>query len=326
MASQSQPVTTTDVPNYVGELLFLGQKFGRSPLLSLAGLGTASSGGLTAGGYDIVTGSYFAMGNVIEGDAPAQDGQTEDASIAAMTDTSYTGAQATNYTQIFRKTWVVSYASEAQTGTISGVAINGAPQAIVSAAVVQREAHLKQMAADYEYSALYGTGAAWTNATTTGAMGGLFTAVEAGSETAAAGVPLSTTLIDTEIARMAAAGAEFIDPVISVAAFQRQQLNRLYGNAIQSQTIGGTNVTSLLLPVIGNCRVIDNPIMAADDFGIVDLNHFRLVFALKPGMPPIFIEPLAKIAAGDREQLFSIASINYGNIAYHGMISGLATS
>ena len=322
MASQSQPTTTTDVPNMVGELLYVGATFGKSPLLSRGGLGIGGKGGR----YTTFTGSTFPMSNYIAGDTAAQDGQTEDASIAAMTDTSYTATQVTNYAQIFRKTYVVSYAAMAMGGTVSGAAIGDGVVARVASMPVQRLAHMKQMMDDYEESALYGTGAAWTNAATTGAMNGLYVAVEAGSETAAAGADLSKTLIETELIRMAAAGAEFGDVVIACNGFQLAALNTLYGNAMQSESVGGTAITTLVLPLAGRCQVLFDPVANADDLLICDMTHFRPAFAIVPGKPPVFVEPLPKIAAGEREQLFAIASVDYDDIMFHGMVSGLATS
>jgi len=266
------------------------------------------------------------MANYIAGDAAAQDGQTEDASIAAMTNTSYTSTQQTQYMQIFRHTYVVSYAAMAMNGQISGAAIINMPMAAINSMPVQRLAHMKQFMADYEYSALRGSGQAWSNAATAGKMSGLVTAVEAGSETAAGGAALSKTLIETEIARMATAGAEFGQMAIAGNAFQIQQLNNLYGNAIQSTTQGGFNIATLNLPIAGTCEVIYDPVLATDDLLFVDLNHFDPVFGLVPGKPPVFTEPLAKLGAGTYEMLFSLASVDWGDEVFHGMVSGLATS
>lgn len=316
MASQSEPTTTTDVLNYVGQLFYIGAKFGKSPLLSRAGLQS----------YKTATGSQFPIGNVIEGDSPAQDGQTEDASITSMTDTSFTATQATQYMQQFRYTYIVSYAAQALSGAISGVAIAGEPIQPIASMPVQRLAHMKQAMCDFEYSALRGASQAWTNASTAGKMQGLVTAVEAGSETDASSEALSKTLIETEVERMADAGAEFGNMVIAGGAHQIMMLNSIYGNSIQSRTEGGTSVQSLLLPIAGNCEIVYNPILADDDLLFVDMTHFSPVFGLVPGQPPIIVEPLAKTAAGDREQIFMLASVDYEDTDFHGMISGLASS
>lgn len=317
MGSQSQPGTTTDVPNYAGEMLFVGAKFGKSPLLSIAGLTT---------GWKRATGSYFPMSNLIAGDAPAQDGATEDALMAATTITTYTAAQKTNYLQNFYKEWAISYAGEALQGTLSGVAVAGMGVAEVNTLAVQRQAHLMQLAADYEYSALYGTGAAWTNASTTGAMAGILTTIQAGSETAAGGAGLSTTLIDTEIARMKAAGSEFGDMYVVGNSYQVQQMNLLYGNMPMSQTVGGINLQTIVIPVLGPCKVLCHAQLATDDLAFIDMNHFDPVFAVKDGRPEVLVEPKGKIGAATGEQLFMCASVDFGDVLFHGEITGLATS
>ena len=317
MASQTQPITTTDVLDYSGEAFFVGATFGVSPIMSRAGLTT---------GFKTSTANQFSMGNFFTGDAPAQDTQTEDASVAAMALTSFTPSQNTQNMQILRKTWVQSYAAQALNGNLSGVAVLGMGKTESRALATQRTAHLKMLMADFEFSALRGTSQAWTNAATAGAMGGVVTAIEAGSETAAGGAALSTNLINTEIVRMAAAGAEFVDPVITCGAFQYQALDALYGNAIQSQTTGGTNVRTIMLPVMGQAEIIYNPVLAADDLVILDMAHISPVFGVVAGKPPIFIEALAKIAAGTQEQLYSLASVDYNDVLFHGMVSGLATS
>lgn len=318
MASQTEPVTTTDVLNYVGELFYIGATYGKSPLLSRKGL---------TSGYKVATGSNFPMANIIEGDAAAQDGMTEDASIAAASYTSYTSSQTTNYLQIFNYRYAVSYAASALSGAISGVAIAGAPVSQIASMPVQRLSHMKQFMGDFEYSALRGTAQAWTNAATAGKMGGMVTAIEAGSETAAGGAALSKALIKTEIERMAAAGAEFGDMVIAAGAHQINALNDLYGNAVQSSTEGGTAVRTVLLPIMDKpATILYDPILAADDLVFVDMNHFFPVFGVVPGKPTVSVEPLAKVGAADYEMIYALASVDYENIAFHGMVSGLATA
>lgn len=323
MASQTQPITTTDVLNYAGEAFALGAKLGKSPLISESGL---------RNGFKVANSTLFSMGNFFTGDTPAQDGVKEDDSIGAGSDTSFTPAQVTQNMQIFQDFWIRSFAASAFEPQQSGVNVTQPEQTISTQLVTQEDLHVKQTMADYEYSALYGTSTAWTNADTAGKMGGLFTAVQAGSETDAAGAALSISLIETEFTRMADAGAEFEDPWISVGAFQSFALNTLYGNSEMHQTEGGTWVRTLLLPVAGQCTVLYNPAMAADDFGIVDLAHFSPAFGVPnvrslPGLGAgINVVDLALTTGAERQMLYMLASVDYDNIAYHGMISGLSSS
>jgi len=318
MASQSEPVTTYDVPNYVGPVFYQGAEYGKSPLLSLSLA--------VNGGYRTSLSKTYPMSNAISGNANAQNVVTEDASIAAIAAISYAAAQDTNYLEIHNVTTTRSYASMALQGGISGVAINGMPLANIQSMEVQRQAKMLQLAGDLEWSAIYGTAAAWTNAGSSGATGGLLTAVEAGSETAAGGAALSTTLIDTEIARMQAAGAVFLFPVIVAGAYQYQRLNNLYGNPPMDRKIGGVNLVTINLPIAGACGLVFEPSLDADHVAFVDIRHFWAVYGIVPGKPPIFFEPRAKVGSADYEALYCIFGIDYSDIVYHGMITGLATS
>jgi hypothetical protein len=241
---------------------------------------------------------------------------------------SHAAAQDTNYMQIWYRQYAQSYARQALSGNVSGVAATGEPLANIGSLAIQRQAHLMQLASDTEYSCLRGSSQAWTNAATAGKTGGLITAVEAGSETAAAGATLSKTLIATEAARMAAAGAEFNDMIIAGGAHQIQVLNDLYGFAEQSRNVGGINLDTVLIPLLGRCTVMYNPILATDDLALIDLSHFQVCIAQKAGAAAagIVVEPIGKIGAGEYEQIWFCFGVDYHDIIYHGMVSGLATS
>lgn len=317
MASQSEPITVYDVPNYAGEVFYIGTAFGKAPVVGLCGLNA---------GYKIATSEVFPLANTLTPNAAAQNVVTEDASIAAMTDTSYAAAQENNYLEIHRNTYVVSHAAAALTGAISGTAIINAPLAAIGSMPVQRRAHLLQLTGDLEYSFLRGTAQAWTNAATSGATGGVLTAVEAGSETAAAGAALSTDLIHTELVRMGAAGAEFMQMIVVGNGFQITQLNTLYGNAPTGVNIGGVDLDAVYLPLAGKCGIVHCPHLATDDLAFLDLAHLSVVFGLVPGKPPIFTEPIAQLGAGTYEELYCLFGCDYDHIAFHGMVSGLATT
>ena len=303
MAMQSEPITIYDVPNYTGQIFFQGAQLGKSPVCSAA---TARNG------FRIISGQQYSMSNALTGDAAQAHAVTEDASIAAATYTSHAAAQDTNYPQLWFRQYAVSYARQVLNANVSGVAATGEPLAQVGSLQVQRRAHLMQLMADIEFSCLYGTAAAWTNAATQGATGGLLKAVEDGSETAAAGATLSKTLIATETARMAAAGAEFIYVAVVVNAHQIQVLNDLYGFAEQSRNVGGVNLDTVLIPLLGRCTVMYNPVARTDDLGFVDLAHFQVCIGAKPGMDAgVVVEPVGKIAAGEYEQIWAMFGVDF---------------
>jgi hypothetical protein len=323
MASQNEPITTYDVPNYVGLLAAVGAKFGKAPVVSRA---------IQRNGIRVVTGNQYPMLNSLTGDSPAANAVTEDASLAPSTNTSFAASQETNYMQMWHKKYAQSYASMALYGNVSGVAATGEPLARVGDLTQQRIAHMMWLSQDMEFSVLRGTAQAWTNAATAGATGGLITAVEGGSETAAAGASLSKALLETEIKRMAAAGAVFEDPVLACGAHQYWRLSELFAFAPQSRTEGGYEIVTIILPLAGACRVVYDPILADDDVALIDMAHFRVCFGYVPGKAQspeslgVIVEPLAKDGAGDYEQMWALFGVDYENILFHGMVSGLATS
>ena len=317
MASQTEPITTTDVPDYIGLVAYIGVAFGKAPVLALAGLN---------GGFDITSSNLFPLVNALTPNAAAQNTVTEDASIAAANNTSYAASQGTNNMEIHDDRYAVSYAASAFSQQITGQGIAGQAAAGINAMPIQRRAHLLQLIGDLEYSFLRGTIQAWTNAATAGQTKGVITAVEAGSETAAGGAALSKSNIETEVVRMAAAGAEFLNPIIVGNAFQITALNTLYGNPTTSITIGGVNLQSIHLSVAGECGIVYSPTIATDDLGILDLAHLRPVFGIVPGKTNIFTEPIAQLGAGEFEMLYTLFGCQYEHIAFHGMVSGNATS
>ena len=319
MAMQNEPITIYDVPNYTGQVFFQGAQIGKSPVTSAA---TARNG------LRYVSGHQYSMSNALTGDSAQAHAVTEDASIQAATYTSHAAAQDTNYMQIWYRQYAQSYARDVLNGNVSGVAATGEPLAQIGSLAVQRQAHLMQLAADIEFSCLLGSSTAWTNAATAGATGGLLVAVEAGSETAAAGAALSKTLIATETARMAAAGAEFTDMLIAGGAHQIQVLNTLYGFAEQSRTMGGVALDTVLVPLLGRCSVVYDPIMNTDDVAFIDLAHLQVCIGQKAGADSmgVLVEPIGKIGAGVYEQIWAMFGVDYHDIIYHGMVSGLATS
>ena len=329
MASQTEPITTYDVPDYTGAAFIIAATGGKAPLMGLAGTSPVSDpstpGGVSIGDYRIVTSSQFSMGNAITLDAATQSGISEDDTLAPSTNTSFAAAQGTNYVQNFQYLLTDSWNARALNGYISGVPERG-PSAGIANINTQIKAVLGTLMQNLEYSALRGTAQAWTTAATAGAMGGLLTAIEAGSETSADSASISPSLLDTELVRMQAAGAEFTDIVLACNGFQYTQMMRLFSNAVPSTTEGGVDIQTIYLPIAGKCKLVLEPVLATDDILLVDMAHFKPVFGVVPGMPPVSISPLARKGAADQWQVFSMASIDYDSIAFHGAITGLATS
>ena len=316
MASQTQPITTTDVPNFsAGEIFTMGKQAGTAPLLSLAGLN---------GGWKTGTAAQFAMSNILTLDAAAQDGVTEDAQLAAGSYTSYAGGQNTNYMQDFQKRYAISYARQALANGTTGVNVAGQPVADVGSLAVQREAHLLQLLADLSYSALQGTAQARTNAATAAKMQGITTNLVANTKKTNSTGDLEADL-QTEIARMVAAGARPSDTfVLACGAARYMDITNTFSFAPQDRNIGGTDLSTIILPVLGQVAVINDEQIPSDQVLVADIDHLKVVFGVVDGKSNIVVEPIAKIGAGDYEQIWFTASIDWDDDDFHGLIDGIA--
>lgn len=311
---------SVSLPNYAGPLFVIGNQFGKTPLLSMIG-------GLT-GGRNVGT-DTFPMGNFITLDAASQGFTvTETASLTAPDSDIYTPAQTTNFVELYQRKFTLSYKKMSVTGQISG-------EAVVDMGVVnmgdpqnQRNAFLAQLAIDYEYAMLLGTGTDPTTAGTNGKMRGIITAIAADGDTEVdgAGGALSESLMNQLEVAILSKNTALSMPVILAGAFQIQRLNVIYGFAPESTTIGGVTLRQINLPTLGPVPVAYDPMMAADDLLIVDVSKVAPMFLPVPGKPAVFFEPIAQTGAGTSEQLYTQISVDYGAADLHAYIKDLATS
>ena len=138
--------TVWNAPNYVGELLTIGQN--KTPFLN-------AIGGIQ-GGIKIVGSWEFPLNQNDEQEAPSQPEISETDSLTAPTPTTFVRSQDTNVCQIFQKSVSVSYAKQSNINTISGLSITGEIQPVQNEKDYQILRNLKQIAIDFNYSALNG--------------------------------------------------------------------------------------------------------------------------------------------------------------------------
>lgn len=114
---------------------------------------------------------------------------------------------------------------------------------------------------------------------------------------------------------------------IIVGARQKRNLSTAYATAFGqyqevSRTVGGVNFTSIMSD-FGMFNVILDRWMPADAFAVATLSQLVPKFLVAPGKGHFFSEPLAKIGAADREQLYGEVGLQWGNERAHGIIRGL---
>lgn len=306
--------TVWNAPNYVGELLTIGQN--KTPFLN-------AIGGIQ-GGIKIVGSWEFPLSQHDEQEAPSQPEISETDSLTAPTPTTFVRSQDTNVCQIFQESVAVSYAKQSNINTISGLSITGEVQPVQNEKDYQISRKLKQIAIDFNYSALNGVYNKATHAGDANKMRGVSTAITS-SSVAALGNQLTGSLVENLLKEMADNGADLMNPFILCNSYQLKKLNAIYGFPVQSVNVGGTNITKIITP-FAELGVIYDPSVKADELLILDMSLIVPVALPVPGKGVLFYEDLSKTGASEKGQLYGQLGISYGHESKHGKITGLATA
>lgn len=114
---------------------------------------------------------------------------------------------------------------------------------------------------------------------------------------------------------------------IIIGSRQKRSLSTAYAKAFgqyqeESRNVGGVNFTTIMSD-FGVFNVLLDRWMPADAFAVATLSQLKPKFLVTPGKGHFFSEPLAKIGASDREQLYGEVGLQWGNERAHGIIRGL---
>ncbi|WP_100811781.1 SU10 major capsid protein [Microbacterium sp. BR1] len=114
---------------------------------------------------------------------------------------------------------------------------------------------------------------------------------------------------------------------IMVGSRQKRSLSTAYAKAFgqyqeASRNVGGVNFTTIMTD-FGTFNVILDRWMPADSFAVVSLEQCKPKFLRIPDKGHFFEEPLAKVGASDKVQIYGEVGLQYGNEKAHGIIRGL---
>ncbi len=114
---------------------------------------------------------------------------------------------------------------------------------------------------------------------------------------------------------------------IIVGSRQKRNLSEAYARAYgkyqeQSRNVGGVNFTTVMTD-FGAFNVLLDRWMPADAFCVASLEQLIPKFLRIPDKGHFFEEPLAKIGASERVQIYGEIGLQYGNEKAHGVIRGL---
>ena len=320
MANVNAAATVWNCPNYTGELYLIGAN--QTPFLNMIG-GLQGGRVRTVGDFEYPLAQPYAL------EAASQPAITETASLTAPTPWTYVRGQDKNTVQIFQRQVSVSYAKQSVTGQVTADGTTGLVdindnQPVANERDFQIAAHMRQLSVNIDYTFLNGQYQQATSAAVAAKSRGIITAATTNTVNAA-GAALDKDLIDTLLRTMATNGAEFVNTVIFVNAFQKQKITNIYGYAPEDRNVGGMNIKQIEtdFAILG---IVWAPNVPAATLLIGDLAVCAPVFLPVPEKGVLFYEELSKTGASEKGQIYGQIGLDYGPEEYHGTITNLATS
>lgn len=271
----------------------------------------------------------FVVNSTYATEAPSMPAISETASLNAPDPTYVTRAQETNVVQIYQYTTAVSYQKQANTGTLAGANIAGQANNVPNEFDFQMAAKTKKARTDLEYTLINST---YSKATTDAQINktrGLVEAIKTNTLDAQA-KELNYDNISEILRKMAKNNADMSNLVIMCDDITKAQITnnftKLPGFLLpNSRNVGGLNIDQIITPS-GTVGLMPHRMLPGGTALIVNLSVLQIVEMPIPGKGNFFWEPLAKVGAGDKGQLYGTAGLDYGPEWYHGKITNIVTT
>ena len=308
--------TSFAVPNYSGMLFVKGNA--RTPFSTLIGANP------------LVTNHVeFSCGQFWQAKTGTQPAISETASLTAPLATVTTREQKTNVTQIFQYSVDVSYGKMSNMGTLSGINVanqqanpNGELDFQVAATMAQAEA-------DIEYTLVNGV---YNKAATDAQVNktkGLLAAIET-NVVDADSAALSWDMVTECLAKIHKQGGIINNYVLGVDSTAMIQLNKAaVDNKMTivpaSREINGLALSTIVTP-LGNVALVLMDTLPAGTAVIFNPAMMHPVYQPVPGKGNFFLEPLAKVGASEKYQIFGQLGLDFGMEYLSGKITGILTA
>ena len=317
MGAVSGQGTTYNLPNYHGELFVVTPT--ETPFLSAIG-GLNGAVGTKAKTFEWQTvdrRTTSANNVVVEGANAPTAGERSRSNV-------------TNVVEIHQSTVEVSYTKLAATQDYAGTALGLADNPVTDELAFQINAELESMAVDVEKSFLSGTFQSPANNATARQTRGIITAITTNvNANGGTGRALTKAIVDSTLSTAFGNGAKLnqATTVFMCGPAQKINLSNLYSAATlnmptQTRNIGGISIDTLVTD-FGTFGVMLNRWFPAGQIGIFDLSVCRPRFLEIPGKGLLFVEPLGKVGAAEKWQLYGEIGLEYGPETYHAMIKDL---
>ncbi|MBO5032400.1 MAG: DUF5309 family protein [Lachnospiraceae bacterium] len=308
--------TSFGVLNYSGMLFNKGNT--RTPLSAIIG-GKAK----TTNHVEFVTGQEYTSGG------GAQPAISENASLTAPDATVVTREQKTNVTQIFQESVGISYAKQSNMGTLSGLNVANQEANPINELDFQVAAKIQKINRDIEFTFIQGEYNKANTDATVNKTRGLVEAITTNTKPMAS-KPLGLWDIADMVKKIYGSNAPTDGLVLWCDAITMFQIN---ADAVQNgltvvpaaREINGIALSSVVTP-LGVVYLYLGEFLPAGTALLLNLDVIAPVYQPVPGKGNFFLEPLAKVGAGEKYQLFGQIGLDHGPEWYHGKFTGIAQS
>lgn len=321
MAGITGQGTTFNLPNFVGELFQITPS--DTPFLSMIG-------GLTGGRPADATLFQWSAYDLRAGDATRQALEGANAPTAEAR----VRTAISNVVEIHHEAVEISYTKQAATGQYDStgsnhpgsVGLNGS-NAVTDEYAWQVTQALKSIALDVEKSFISGTfNNPATNATARRTAGIL--SVISTNSVDGAGLPVSEdNILDLMQAIWESGGiSEQETATLMCNAYQKRALTQIFITEKNyqelSRNVAGVSVSTIETD-FGRLNLLLNRHMPVDDIVVISMDECAPRFLPIPGKGFLFEEPLAKVGAAERSQIYGEIGLEYGLESHHGKIHDL---
>lgn len=309
-----QVITSFGVLNYSGMLFNRGNT--RTPFSTLIGTKRRITNSV-----EFVTGQEYAT------EGGSQPNISEVQSLNAPDATRINRTQKTNVTQIFHESVYISYAKEANMGTLSGINIAGQQPNPPDELDFQIAAKMNKIARDIEYTFINGVYQKAQNDNTANRTRGMLNAIET-NVIDLDGAPLRVWDIAELMKLIYESNAPLTSLVLWVDPVSLFQLNadaEQNGNTIvpASREINGIRISTLLTP-LGEVGVYLGEFLPPGTVMLWNPDVVAPVEQPHPEKGNFFLEELAKSGAGSKYQIFGMIGLDHGPEWYHGKIVNIS--
>jgi len=308
--------TSFAVPNYSGMLFVKGNA--RTPFSTLIGANP------------LVTNHVeFTCGQFWTAKVGTQPAISETASLTAPAATVTTREQKTNVTQIFQYSVDVSYGKMSNMGTLSGINVANQQANPNSELDFQVATTMAQAAADIEYTFLNGVYAKAATDAQANKTKGLLAAIET-NVVDADSASLSWDMVTECLAKIHKQGGIINNYILGVDSTAMIQLNKAaIDNKMTivpaSREVNGLALSTIVTP-LGNVALVLIDTLPAGTAVIFNPAMMHPVYQPVPGKGNFFLEPLAKVGASEKYQIFGQLGLDFGMEFLSGKITGIATT